>query len=214
MDHRGSIMLPCRRGCFIELKTANEMSCHQFRECIRAFVDRELPVNETSVFLTHSEKCDDCNDELQGMRFVTASLKNLKKVTVSPEFDFRMKTSIRREHERLKQPFYSTRRFFQDNLFRILAVPAVAASLVITMFAFTGDNAPVAPGIPSNVVSELQSQEGVELVPGAEPSHVEDVQYVLDTVTQQDLQKGLFLFENGSVIPVNRDGGDISLVNF
>lgn len=196
------------------MKTAYEMSCHQFKESIRAFIDQELPINEKSDFLNHAEQCTECGEELRSMQFVTTQLKRLKRITVSPEFDFRMRTSILREHERLRNPFYSARIFFRENMLPFIAIPAVAASLVVGVFVYSTVYSPLAPGIPPSVVSQLELQDGVDLVPDAEPTDVVNEQYVLDMVTQQDLQKGLFLIENGSYVPVNRETTDLTLVNF
>ncbi len=196
------------------MKTAYEMSCHQFKESIRAFIDQELPINEKSAFLNHAAICMECREELQSMQFVTTQLKRLKRITVSPEFDFRMKNSIRREHERLRNPFYSARIFFHENMLPFIAIPAVAASMIVGIFVYSNVNGPIASDVPRSVMLQLDSREGVDLIHDIEPTEVVDEQYVLDTVTPQDLQKGLFLIENESFVPINRETHDLTLVNF
>lgn len=207
-------MITRERGCFIELKTAYEMSCHQFKESIRAYIDQELPINEKSVFLDHAENCIQCREELHSMQFVTTQLKQLKRITVSPEFDFRIKNNIRREHERLRNPFYSARIFFRENMLPFLTIPAVAACLIVGMLVYSNVNSPITSDLPQSVMVQFDSQKGVDLIDDAEPTQVVDEQYVLDTVTPQDLQNGLFLIENGSFIPVNRETRNLTLVNF
>ncbi|KKK69244.1 hypothetical protein LCGC14_2936000, partial [marine sediment metagenome] len=44
-------------------------------------------------------------------------LANLERVSVSPEFDFRMKSSLRHEYEYLRNPFYVAKIFFTENMF-------------------------------------------------------------------------------------------------
>ena len=90
------------------MKNANEvsMTCSTFKDNMRAFIDDELPVNIQSVFLKHSSECTSCNRDLRMMQNVKKALSNLERVSVSPEFDFRMKSSIRREYELLRNPFY------------------------------------------------------------------------------------------------------------
>ncbi len=196
------------------MKTAYEMSCHQFKESIRAFIDQELPINERADFLKHAELCTECRKELHSMQFVTDQLKRLKKISVSPEFDFRIKNCIRREHERLRNPLYSAKIFLRENMLPFIALPAVAASLIVGFFVYSNLNTPVSSGPPQSVMLQLESREGADLISDEDPLDVQDVQFVLDTVTPQDLRKGLFLIEGGSVIPVEHKTADLTLVNF
>jgi len=197
------------------LKTANECTCSMFYENIRAFIDDELPINQKSVFLDHASKCTKCNRELLYMQYVKRELAALRRVTISPEFDFKMKSLIRREHENLRNPLYSLKLFMNENLGKFIAAPAFAILILVGIIFYNNSNSrettPILPGV---VTAQINAENGVELIPENENSSVEEVNYVLEIIKPTDMERRIFLHEpDGTVqsIPINND---LTLVSF
>lgn len=186
-----------------------------FKENIRAFIDNELPVNQKSIFLDHDSRCYECNLELLGMQRVKKELTSLRRVTVSPGFDFIIKSLIQREHENLRNPLYSLKLFMSENLGKFIVVPAFAILIMMGMvFYNNSNNSQMTPVLPAVVTSLINAEKGVELIPENENSSVEEVNYVLETVKPTDMELRIFLHEpDGTVksIPINND---LTLVNF
>jgi len=156
------------------------MDCKTFHENLRAFIDNELPVNLYSAFIRHDSDCSACHRDLVSLQKIKNSLAGLRRLSLSPEFDFRMKSSIRREYELLRNPFYIFRLFFFDNLTKFIMVPAFALVLIIgaVLYLSYHDRS----GLPPGVVSYLESRESVVLGPDDERIDVDEVRYVLKSV--------------------------------
>lgn len=174
------------------MNTANDFTCSMFHESLRAFIDDELPINIRSSFLAHAETCFQCGRELSSLQGLTQRLRKLTPVTVSPEFDFSMKLRLRREQQFMKRPLYQLTHAVRDNFRRLLLVPAAAAVLMVSVIYFSADPAVDAPhSLPPSVVQELESMDGVELTADTGEHEIDQVRYVLETVTQHDIERGL-----------------------
>ena len=199
------------------MKNANEVSltCSIFKENIRAFIDDELPVNIQSAFLKHSSECASCNHELCMMQEVKKALANLEHVSVSPEFDFRMKSSIRREYELLRNPFYVFKIIIFENIKKFITVPAVAVLVIAGIFFYTnyGKNQ-MMPVLPVEVISQIDDRDSVELGFEDENADVDEVRYVLETVKPLDDERGIFLNEPDYTIHTDSVNENLTLVGF
>jgi len=180
-----------------------------FYENIRAFIDDELPINQKSVFLDHASKCTKCNLELLHMQYVKRELAALRHVTISPEFDFKMKSLIQREHENLRSPLYSLKLLMNENLGKFIAAPAFAILILVGMiFYYNSNSRETTPILPGVVTAQINAENGVELIPKNENSSVEEVNYVLEIIKPTDMERRVFLHEpDGTVqsIPINND---------
>jgi anti-sigma factor RsiW len=195
------------------LKTDNAFNCSEFEEHLRAFIDDELPVNIQSAFIEHASACTKCARDLRGMKHTKQMLSNLPRVTVSPEFDFKMKLRIRREYQSARNPWYSARLVFRNNLSKFILIPAAAMVLVLTLavyHSFTTNDA--APGNPAQVL--LDTGRGVELVMDENAPANEEVNYIMEKVTPSDIEQGI-------MTPVMTGSGngavgsqDITLISF
>ena len=199
------------------MKNANEVSttCSMFKDNMRAFIDDELPVNIQSVFLKHSSECTSCNHELRMMQNVKKALSNLEHVSVSPEFDFRMKSSIRREYELLRNPFYVFKIIIFENIKKFITVPAVAVLVIAGIFFYTnyGKNQ-MMPVLPVEVISQIDDRDSVELGFEDENADVDEVRYVLETVKPLDDERGIFLNEPDYTIHTDSVNENLTLVGF
>jgi len=197
------------------LKTANEFTCSMFGENLRAFIDNELPINQRSAFLDHASKCNKCNRELLYMQHVKKELAGLRRVTVSPEFDFKMKSLVRHEHEKLRSSLYSFRLFISENSNKFIVAPVFALLILVGMvFYNNSNNRETTTILPDVVTSLINAENGVEIIPENNNSSVEEVNYVLETVKPTDMERRIFLHEpDGTVqsIPINND---LTLVSF
>ena len=167
------------------MKNANDfsMDCNAFHMHLRAFIDDELPVNLHSDFIRHADACNECRQDMQALRKLQKSLAGMRRVEVSTGFDFRMKSSIRREYDLLRNPMYKFKLFFFDNFARFMMVPAFALVLATGMVlyrSYTVHNH--VTDLPAAVVSHLESQESVMLGPNEEWIDVDEVRYVLESV--------------------------------
>jgi len=199
------------------LKTANEnnFTCSMFRKNLRAFIDNELPVNIKSVFLEHASKCSSCNLDLNELQNLKKKLAYLKRFTLSPEFDFRMKSYIRREHEKLRNPLYSFKIFVYENFSKFIAVPACAALIIFGIVFYNNSNERQTVPVLNDIVSSaIDSQNGVELIPQNESSFVEEVNYVLETVKPSDVERGIFLNEPEGTVRSSINPNDLTLISF
>ena len=199
------------------LKIANEntFACSMFRKNLRAFIDNELPVNIKSVFLEHASKCSSCNLVLNEQQNLKKELAHLKRFSVSPEFDFRMRSSIRREHEKLRYPLYSFKIFVYKKFSKFIAVPACALLIIFGMVLYNNSNERQTVPVLTDVLrSHIDSQNGVELIPQNESSFVEEVHYVLETVKPSDVEKGIFLDEPEGTVHTSINPNDLTLVSF
>ncbi len=177
------------------MKIANENSftCSQFKKNLRAFIDNELPVNIKSLFLEHASVCPICNRALAEMRLLKKRLMNLERVSVTPEFDFRLKSMLRKENQKKRSSALTKTIFPLQDRSRILMVSAAAAVLITAFtFIYTAGNKNMQPAIPEVVQTHLDSYDGVEIVPESNGASIDEVNYVLETVKKSDVEKGIF----------------------
>jgi len=178
------------------LKNANghSLTCSAFKENIRAYVDEELPVNIRSAFLEHASQCEICALELKEMQNVRKMIARLRRIMVSPEYDFRLKLSIRREYENLRNPFYVFKLFISENLFKLLALPAIGVAVALSVMSYNYIDRNEINHISSYEIStQINAQNGVELVSGNEDSSIGEEKYILETVKPLDVERGVFL---------------------
>jgi hypothetical protein len=195
------------------LKTDNAFNCSQFDEHLRAFIDDELPVNVQSAFLAHASACAGCARELREMKFTRKMLGSLTRVEVRPEFDFRMNLRIRKEYQNTQSPWYSLKLAFRENLSKFVVIPAATAVLIVALavyHSFSTSN--TVTTIPAE--AQFDSGKGVELVMDDNESANEQINYILETVSPNEIQQGFFSpFMYGSG---DGSGGsqDITLISF
>ena len=186
-----------------------------FKKNIRAFIDDELPVNEQSVFLNHASECSSCDLELREMQKVKKILANLERVSVSPEFDFRMKSSLRHEYEYLRNPFYVAKIFFTENMFKLLMTPAVGMLIILCFVLYSNyNNSQMTPELPVEVISQIDSQNGIELVGDEGNSYVGEVNYVLETVKPLDIEQEIFLHEPDNTVHTVSMNNNLTFISF
>ena len=152
---------------------------------------------------------------MQDMVALKRGLTNLPCFPVSHEFDFRMKSSIQREYENFRNPLYPVKLFFGENLGKVLAVPAFALIIIAGVVFYNSTNIQQMPQVlPYEVTSQLDTQEGIELVPHDEEPFVEEVNYVLETVKPTDIERGLFLYESDGAINAAQVNNDLTLISY
>lgn len=178
----------------MNIANENSFSCSQFRKNLQAFIDNELPVNIKSLFLEHVKKCPICMSALKEMQALKNRLSGLDRISVTPEFDFRLKSSLRQEHEKKHAPGYSARILNFPNMSKFLMLTAGAA-VIVAGFAFMYSNsndAQISPDLPDVVRTHVDSFEGVEMIPDTSGSSVGEVNFVLESVKPSEVEKGIF----------------------
>lgn len=172
-----------------------------------------MPVNIQSAFIEHASACTKCARDLRGMKHTKQMLSNLPRITVSPEFDFKMKLRIRQEYQNAQNPWYSTKLVFRDNLSKFILIPAATVVLVLALALYhpfsTND---AVPGAPAQV--QLDTGTGVELVMDENAPANEEVNYIMEKVTPSDIEQGVMtpvMTGSGSGAV---DSQDITLISF
>ena len=82
------------------MKTANDghFKCSIFLKNLSDFIDNELDEGIRAKFFAHAVNCEACNTRLRELQHIKKLLGKLVRVAVSPECDFRLKSSIRIEY--------------------------------------------------------------------------------------------------------------------
>jgi hypothetical protein len=174
-----------------------------------AYIDNEMPINVEKEFLEHASVCSSCSKELKEFQSIKKLLGNLKNVKVSKEFDFRIATSVRREHAHLKNPLYSFKLFLKDNLSKIIFIPASVMVLLLAFYFF--NNKPEGSFFNKEVISQIDSSQGSELV--IDELSVEKINYVLDSVKPVEIENGIFLNGAGEFSDYSNKN-KVTVVNF
>lgn len=157
-----------------------EVSCSLFRKLIMDFIDGELSEKVRPDFLAHSLSCPECRKELKELQYVKKVLAGCAPVSVSSEFDFRLKASLRLEEVRLRSPMYRLSLFLRDNVVSVVGTPVAAAVLLGGVLLYNGPFQAEHPGMQSARKAPV-AQEWVRnsTING---SPAEDIHYVLDSV--------------------------------
>ena len=137
------------------------------------------------------------------------SLAALNRPEVSPEFDFRLKASIRMESTRLRSPFYRVRLMFRENMVSIAIIPA-AAVLILAAFLYTG-----LPGLFRSPVKDpfaprMELYSRASLAPAESLST--DVHYMLESAELSE--EGVKTLSPGHLGDPAVDTHTISLLSF
>lgn len=156
------------------------VSCSLFRKLIMDYIDDELSEKVRSAFLAHSLLCPACCKELKEMQYVKKALAGLPPVSVSSEFDFRLKASFSLEEARLRSPMYRLKLLWKDNVVSLVGVPVAAALLLAGVMMYDGALPGARPGMQTARL-DSSGQELIQTSP-ANRSTAEDVHYVLESV--------------------------------
>lgn len=199
------------------MKSAHEkgVTCTLFRELIMDFVDDELPEKERYEFCVHAEICPTCREELREIKYVRKILADIPALTVSPEFDFRLKASLRLEDARLRNPFYRLKLFLKSNFVPVVGIPAAAVLLIAGVAIYRSpfrEEAPEIAGqtapVPAPVASPVASPATAVDTPPV------DVNYVLESLDLDET--GIEVTPQGKpgVPRLQPDLKTVSLINF
>lgn len=167
------------------MKSAHDVfSCSAFREQISDVIDGEIDPGKRTRFLEHAAACEHCNRLFQDMQSIRNRLRSRNVLEVSPEFDFRLKSTIGHEARLMQSPVYRARLVLRDNLFHAIAVPAAAA--IVLGMAF----------LPIELYIHGEPKVVSTITPAVTPADsAQDVNYVLDTVDEEMVDQGIFLNE-------------------
>lgn len=194
------------------MKNANEFvfDCASFKKCIMSYIDDELPVNHVSPFLAHADKCPFCGKELEELLFLKKSLSGMRRMTVSPDFSFRVGNALRNEQKRLQNPLYKFRLYFAENYQKFVLVPAVVLALAGWML-FNDSGLKTQIALPfKNVIAQIS---GKEISRQETELGVERVNYILESVTPGDVEEGIITEHSGGT-KGSVANAQLTLVNF
>jgi len=194
------------------VKNAHEegITCAVFQTLLMDFVDDELAPSERSAVLSHAAMCSTCRNALKEAEYVRRVLVDLPHRTVTSEFDFRLKASIRLESRKLKSPYYRFQLFLRENMAAVAVIPVAAAIMFATAImypGFSGKNPSIVStsGVKRTETRQMVSQSPVE-------TRAEDVHYVLESVELSEV--GLDSAHNARTGDITPDTHTISLLSF
>ncbi len=181
-----------------------------FQTLLMDFVDDELTPSERSAVLSHAAACVSCRNALNEAECVRNALSDLPRRTITSEFDFRLKASIRLESRKLRNPLYRFRLFLRENMAGMAVIPAAAAVMLAAALMYPGF-----PGRNSYVVNNSganrpEPRQTVSAVPSE--TQAEDVHYVLESVELSEV--GLDSAHNLRTGEITPDTHTISLLSF
>ncbi|MFC1490112.1 hypothetical protein ACFL6K_02755 [Candidatus Latescibacterota bacterium] len=196
------------------MKIANENSftCSHFKKNLRAFIDNELPLNIKTLFLEHVSQCKVCGRALSEMQNLKERLLKLERYSVTSEFDFRLKSSLRKEHEKKRLPIYSFPLFGENNISKLLAITAFAAVIFLGFVSIYNDDN--STGLPDLVRLHVDSYDGVDIIPEVSDSSVEEVNFVLETVKPSDVEMGIFQENPDGSVNIPDKTNNMTLISY
>jgi len=190
----------------------DEFSCTMFRDNLSPYIDEELTKETEAKLLAHAAECPSCGNLLKNFVSMKQWLGNLPQATVSGSFDVEMRRRIRLEAEQLNNPSYRFKLFIRDNMKVFLAVPAVAVLLFGMIFL------PFEAHFKRNMEPETtqgrRPEPEADFTEMAEISQGEIVNYVLDSINQQELESGIFLNEYHMSRVSTASKTDVKLISF
>lgn len=193
------------------MKSANEdlFTCSMFDQYLSEFIDDDLNEEIKGNFLSHAAVCENCNLNLKESIRLKRVLGQLSPVSVSPEFDYRLKARIHLETTRLKNPLYRFKLFINDNMKDLLIVPAFALIILWVVFSSIDMhlNQQNQSEITQNNVSSTHSDSTFEDYP-------EEIHYVLDSVKPSEVETGIFLNEHDTSIQTTSTDHNFTLTSF
>lgn len=179
-------------------------------------MDNELSAEDRKKFLAHAAMCSQCALTLREMQHVQKILRELPEVNTTPEFDFRLRSNIRIEQQRLNNPLYRFRLFFREYFKPAVTVP-VFAVLLATVAVFYNNSDVQGPAVVSS--SQLTAEE-----PSAQREQVLDISdnageivylhYILEKVQQNELDSGVFLGHGQMSATDYTQSQNVKLVSF
>lgn len=140
---------------------------------------------------------------------------SLERVSVTPEFDFRLKSMLRKEHQKKRLPVLSKTILSFPDMSRVFMVTAAAAVLIAAFtFVYTAGDKTKQPALPDIVSTHLDSYEGVEMVPESIGASIEEINFVLDSVKKSDVEEGLFQENPDGSVTVPEETDNMMLISY
>jgi len=182
-----------------------------FGQHLSKFIDDDLDEEIKGKFLSHAVTCKNCNFDLKESIRLKKVISQLSPVSVSPEFDYRLKSRIHLETTRLKNPLYRFKLFINDNMRDILTVPALA--LIILWIVFYRIDVHLNQQNQSEITQNKASSTNSEIISTFE-DYPEEIHYVLDSVKPSEVETGIFLNEHDTSIQTMLTGPNFTLTSF
>ena len=192
------------------------ITCSEFRKMIRAYVDNELSAADKKKFLDHAAMCSQCALTLREMQYVQKILHELPEVNTTSEFDFRLRSSIRIEQQRLNNPSYRFRLFLREYFKPVIAVPAFVV-LFATATVFYNNSNGQGPALVSSSQltaedSSTQNEQVIDITDGA--GEIVYLHYVLEKIQQNEIDDGVFLGQGQVPVTDYTQSNNVKLVSF
>lgn len=108
-----------------------KMNCHQVKESLSAFIDKELDADQTNALKAHLIRCPSCRQQRDVLEEIGRGIRHMPPVTAPEDFQFRVYSSIRRYQARK-----SSRSFWR---WQTVLVPAAAMVFGIVIGVTTND---------------------------------------------------------------------------
>lgn len=179
-------------------------------------MDKELSAEDRKRFLAHAAMCSQCALTLREMQYVQKILHDLPEVNTTPEFDFRLRSCIRMEQQRLNNPSYRFRLFLREYFKPAVTVPAFAV-LLATAAVFYNNSTVKGPAVvgSSQLTAEgspVQREQVLDVTDNA--GEIVYLHYVLEKVQQNEIDSGVFLGHGQASATEYTQTQNVKLVSF
>ncbi|UCE05527.1 MAG: zf-HC2 domain-containing protein [bacterium] len=107
-------------------------SCQRFKEMISDYIEGELDSQNNSQMEKHLRDCLRCKKAISQLKNLIRKLKELPKITVSPDFETILRARISMESSLARR---RNERFFPIGQFRLSAYAFSAVVIIVALFA-------------------------------------------------------------------------------
>lgn len=150
-------------------------SCQRFKEMVSDYIEGEIDLQNQKLMEKHLRDCLGCKTNVSRLKALIQNLRELPKITVSPDFETILRARVSRESRLASR---QGKRWFPVGQFRIPAYAFTAVVVVVallTMYVLNKSNRFSAPQANTN---NQWYQGGVEKV---DPSTNERYIYFIET---------------------------------
>jgi len=155
--------------------------CDKFKESFSSYVEGELAPDTRQVLESHLSICPECRETVQRLNILRKTLKQLSRITTSPDFDYQLNQRLRQtENRRLVK--------FPLNYFQNWKIPAFSFAFILIAFSFfmfygtepadvsidKPEQSIVNPSIPTPKEPAPANEENIESAQGGDVSAPSD----------------------------------------
>lgn len=175
--------------------------CERYQEIISPYLDGEATAEQKAILEAHLKRCPECRAVERRMKILRQTLRELPRVTPSPEFNIALRTRIRLEERAARGSLRSVPLWGRIPAFGVAVAAAAIALAVLLVGPSGGSKAPA----PVTVPSVAQVPEGPAPAKVRPTASRTSVQYVMEKIPAEILGQGESVSIDSRHRPAQRD---------